>query len=343
MLPSYHRSSSTGVELEPLTGKAISALEGVPVKGNNAGKQCDTTISIESPSPSYYYGIRDLLVSWCIFMIGWWGPKYIRPSEEFLQNRQIPYQVLSNNDTVLDLTLDYPVVNPATVPCKSLLFGGSLFVVRYLFLHHKVRLYCDSLALQLHLGSIWMPIIVMSVMGLTSQRSYDEVIVGISSLLLGIGCSEGSTQLLKQWVLRRRPNFYQLCAFNMTTHHCEAEYHEVLEAQMSFPSGHSSLSWCGMIVLVWFLLRRRPSRGGKIHIFVCAVLPLAFATFVASSRIVDHWHHVSDVLTGVLIGCLSGTIGFHVHHSTPSGGADVLPTNVSSSCLGTSKLPSSHE
>ncbi len=184
----------------------------------------------------------------------------------------------------------------------------------------------------------------MSLMGLTSQRSYHEVIVGISSLLLGVGCSEGSTQLLKHWVLRRRPNFYQLCGFDMATRQCEGEYHEVLEAQLSFPSGHSSLSWCGMIVLVWFLLRRRPIRhGGKLYLFVCAVVPLAFATFVACSRIADHWHHVSDVLTGVFIGCLCGTIGFHVHHSTPSVDVDTLSSTSSSSCLGATKLPSSHE
>ena len=183
----------------------------------------------------------------------------------------------------------------------------------------------------------------MSAVGLfSSQRSFHDVVVGISSLLLGVGGSEGSTQLLKHWVLRRRPNFYQLCQFNTTTRQCEAGYHEVLEAQMSFPSGHSSLSWCGMIVVTWFMLKRRPSRAGKLYFFVSAVLPLSFATFVASTRIVDHWHHVSDVLSGVFLGCIWGSIGYHVHHSPPSKGS-VLPSTVSSPCLAAPKLPSSHE
>lgn len=201
------------------------------------------------------------------------------------------------------------------------------------------------LAASLIFGSIWLPIIVMSVVGLvlSPQRSYQEVLVGISSLFLGVGGSEGSTQLLKHWVLRRRPNFYALCGFNMDTLQCENEYHEVLEAQMSFPSGHSSLSWCGMVVLTFFLLKRRQNGGGKFFFFVCAVLPLSFATFVSSSRIVDHWHHVSDVLTGVFLGCLWGTIGYHIHHSTPNGASD---TQSSASYLPISaapKLPSSHE
>lgn len=192
------------------------------------------------------------------------------------------------------------------------------------------------IASQLTFGSIWVPIIVMSVVAVTSpQRSYREAIIGISSLLLGVGGSEGSTQLLKHWVLRRRPNFYELCGFNMETRQCEAEYHEVLEAQMSFPSGHSSLSWCGMVVLTWFLLNRRKNidGGGKLYFFVCAVLPLSYAAFVASTRIVDHWHHVSDVLTGVFLGCLWGTIGYHIHHSVPKGKDAELPASVSSAYL----------
>lgn len=186
----------------------------------------------------------------------------------------------------------------------------------------------------------------MSIVGLLpAQRSFHEVALGISSLLLGIGGSEGSTQLLKHWVLRRRPNFYQLCQFNTTTRLCEAEYAMLLEAQQSFPSGHSSLSWCGMVVLACFMLKRKPRRGRKLYYFVCAVLPFSYAAFVASSRIVDHWHHASDVLTGVFLGCLWGMTGFLVHHYHPKGSASVLPTTLSSPCLqvAPAKLPSSHE
>lgn len=128
MLPSYHRASSAGVELEPLTGGRLSASEGANGNINGPTKNDDVTIAIESSPPSYYNDIRDLLVSLCFFILGWWGPKYMLPSEEFLQNRQIPYQVLSNNDTVIDLSLNNPLVQPPTVPCKCIGVRGLFFV-----------------------------------------------------------------------------------------------------------------------------------------------------------------------------------------------------------------------
>ena len=118
MLPSYHRSSSTGVELEPLTGR-LSALEGGADESIINGDTNDVAVN-DSSSPSYYYSIRDLVFSLCFFLLGWWGPKFMLPSEDFLRQRPIPYQVLSNNDTVIDLALDNPLVNPPTVPCKSM-------------------------------------------------------------------------------------------------------------------------------------------------------------------------------------------------------------------------------
>lgn len=114
MLPSYHRSSSTGVELDSLTKNPSSPPSPSVEKGG-------ATVAEEPPPPSKYKRcVRDLLVSVAFFVLGWWGPKYMLPSEEFLQQRQIPYQVLnSTNEVILDLSLNNPLVQPPTVPCKS--------------------------------------------------------------------------------------------------------------------------------------------------------------------------------------------------------------------------------
>jgi membrane-associated phospholipid phosphatase len=193
-------------------------------------------------------------------------------------------------------------------------------------------------ASKLIMFSIWIPITLMSIIGLVGKRSFHVSVKGISSLLLAVGGSEGTTQLLKTWVLRRRPNFYHLCQFSSETLACQGDYHSILESQMSFPSGHSSLSWCGMVVLVWFLIMGNKQTFGKVYMFVCTVLPLGAATFVASSRIVDHWHHPSDVLTGVFLGCVWGTIGYHVHDSVKP------PSPISLTATAPSiKLPSFHE
>jgi membrane-associated phospholipid phosphatase len=90
-----------------------------------------------------------------------------------------------------------------------------------------------------------------------------------------------------------------------------------------------------MVVLVLFLIVGNKHLG-KCYFFVCTVLPLGFATFCASSRIVDHWHHASDVLTGVFLGCLWGIIGYHVHDCAK-------PPLPNLSAAPSFKLPSFHE
>jgi hypothetical protein len=40
-------------------------------------------------------------------------------------------------------------------------------------------------------------------------------------------------------------------------------------------------------------------------------LPWGWALFVAASRLVDHWHHPSDVLAGLGLGFATCTIAYH--------------------------------
>jgi membrane-associated phospholipid phosphatase len=49
------------------------------------------------------------------------------------------------------------------------------------------------------------------------------------------------------------------------------------------------------------------------------VVPCSYSTFVATSRIVDNWHHPSDIIAGTLLGIASATIGYHAFY--PSTGA----------------------
>mmetsp|Transcript_3182 Transcript_3182/g.4480 ORF Transcript_3182/g.4480 Transcript_3182/m.4480 type:complete len:166 (+) Transcript_3182:646-1143(+) len=136
--------------------------------------------------------------------------------------------------------------------------------------------------------------------------------------------SEFITQIFKFYVGRLRPNFYALCGFDTTTLRCTADEDNILESHLSFPSGHTSMSFCGMGVLVWILLGRaesasRNSAGTSKLLFsyrklnfVFAFLPWLYAGFVGTSRIVDNWHHPSDVIAGGLIGIFSSTISYHL-------------------------------
>lgn len=152
----------------------------------------------------------------------------------------------------------------------------------------------------------------------------------IFGFMTAIGLSEGSTQLLKLYIQRRRPNFYALCGFDDASLRCMGSTEYIREANFSFPSGHSSLANCGMTFLVWFGLGRllwlasldataagkavltqsRMRKYGYLALLIC-LLPWSWAAFVGASRIVDQWHHPADVGVGLLLGALAATIAYH--------------------------------
>jgi len=83
------------------------------------------------------------------------------------------------------------------------------------------------------------------------------------------------------------------------------QQNDVVDGRKSFPSGHSSLSFCAMTYLSLYLagklgLFRR--QGGAVWKAVIAMLPLSLSVFVAVSRTRDYHHHFSDILGGAVIG-----------------------------------------
>eukprot|EP01114_Cavostelium_apophysatum_P010281 TRINITY_DN2382_c0_g1_i1.p1 TRINITY_DN2382_c0_g1~~TRINITY_DN2382_c0_g1_i1.p1 ORF type:complete len:282 (-),score=22.70 TRINITY_DN2382_c0_g1_i1:516-1361(-) len=86
------------------------------------------------------------------------------------------------------------------------------------------------------------------------------------------------------------------------------------DARMSFPSGHSSGCFAGLLFLTLYLL-------GKLRVFnnhtsgvvpkaVLACLPLALACFVAVSRTMDYHHNFDDIIAGSLIGIASAYFAY---------------------------------
>jgi diacylglycerol diphosphate phosphatase/phosphatidate phosphatase len=133
----------------------------------------------------------------------------------------------------------------------------------------------------------------------------------VGAFAMAIGLSEGTTVLLKLWIQRPRPNFYSLCGFDKSLLKCTADLHHLREANFSFPSGHSSLSCCGMTFLVWYLLGNNQNTKRPMVHALNAILPWGWTIFVAASRIADSWHHPSDVLAGLALGFVICTIAYH--------------------------------
>jgi membrane-associated phospholipid phosphatase len=143
------------------------------------------------------------------------------------------------------------------------------------------------------------------------------------------------TNTIKFWLSRQRPNFFALCNYrgyretissgNFTGYNdltvpgrmgdtvfCLASRSDVWEAQRSFPSGHSSISFCGMALSALFLraalLLKSREHMSLPHAFAAA--PLFLAVWIGITRVRDRWHHEDDVLGGSLIGVVCAVIAW---------------------------------
>eukprot|EP00545_Synedropsis_sp_CCMP1620_P014109 CAMPEP_0119031412 /NCGR_PEP_ID=MMETSP1176-20130426/41530_1 /TAXON_ID=265551 /ORGANISM="Synedropsis recta cf, Strain CCMP1620" /LENGTH=326 /DNA_ID=CAMNT_0006987807 /DNA_START=110 /DNA_END=1087 /DNA_ORIENTATION=+ len=278
--------------------------------------------------------IRDTIICAVVCWMGWNLPTlFFYPTLQQIENQPIPLQQLqflsvnSNSNTnqeqqpqpqpqsqqfLLDARYNHPLVDPATVSGDFLVLTG-----------------------------LWLPLLMALLVEFMRRHQNPHLI--LCTLFLTIGISEAATNLLKFWVLRPRPNYYALCGLDMTstaTASCTAPFEKVVQAQLSFPSGHTSLSFCSTTVLVvWFFFllttttskqQQQQQRSSavrrchttKLQLFLACGLPWTWATFVAVSRIVDHWHHPSDILAGCLLGstCAIGT--FLIMYSNGSGMED---------------------
>lgn len=149
------------------------------------------------------------------------------------------------------------------------------------------------------------------------RKSWNCVLASASGLLTAIGICEVCTHVAKYYVMRRRPNFYSLCGWDSAVAACTAAPKKILESQLSFPSGHSSMSWCGMTFVVLILvgkLRLSESRHWERKrwiLWLIVLVPWSWAGYVATSRIADYWHHASDVIAGILLGVLCAILSYH--------------------------------
>ncbi|KAL8430970.1 hypothetical protein Efla_003961 [Eimeria flavescens] len=164
------------------------------------------------------------------------------------------------------------------------------------------------------------------------------------------------TEVLKNAVGSLRPHFLSVCQPDwgqlicrrgeeqvyVSRYRCLGDEARVAEARRSFPSGHSSFTFCGMLFAALYLQgrfkwqqqrtaphphppynpqqqqeqqqqRQRWRRALMEKLFwtveaatpFLQVLLLLLAFFVAATRVVDHYHHVRDVVAGGCIGALT--------------------------------------
>ncbi|KAH8371623.1 hypothetical protein KR093_008284, partial [Drosophila rubida] len=124
----------------------------------------------------------------------------------------------------------------------------------------------------------------------------------------------------KQLIGRLRPHFFDLCQPRLADggfcsdeqHRAGGIYHTVYscssnasakllrDVHVSFPSGHSSMAFYGLVFMALYLQTLRlPSTLLRP---VCQLLCVGLAAFVGLSRVMDYKHHWSDVVAGSLLG-----------------------------------------
>eukprot|EP00569_Conticribra_weissflogii_P007147 CAMPEP_0171347034 /NCGR_PEP_ID=MMETSP0878-20121228/26755_1 /TAXON_ID=67004 /ORGANISM="Thalassiosira weissflogii, Strain CCMP1336" /LENGTH=327 /DNA_ID=CAMNT_0011850945 /DNA_START=161 /DNA_END=1144 /DNA_ORIENTATION=+ len=247
--------------------------------------------------------IRELIFSFLIFFIGSYVPKNVILPITGVNQRPIPYQVTQAGDVILDLTLANQLVSSADVvfPSSKLWFIALWVPIIFIFF----------------VGSMF-PLVISS---FPNNSSFHNVHAGFCSVLVAIGISEFFTHTFKFYVGRLRPNFYAMCGFDTDTLSCQNGEQMENEARMSFPSGHSSLSCCGMMTLTLFLYARvglgrimvpGVASGRSKFLGIVAFTPLLVSFWCATSRLVDNWHHPSDIIAGTILGAVSAFISYHL-------------------------------
>lgn len=244
--------------------------------------------------------LRETSLCFIFATLGWHLPKlFFFPTESQISSRPVPFMTLaSSGEILLEARYNYEVADPPMVGSSFLIFTG-----------------------------VYLPLIIITLVEFACRRHPRFI---FNTFFSALGLSEGATQILKFWVRRPRPNYYHLCAFSFDTRQCTAPFVKIVEAQLSFPSGHTSLSFCTMTVLALWMFQKcrdrqqqqqqqqRNNGSYKLSMFLSALLPWGWATFVGVSRIVDHWHHPSDVVAGCMLGSACATLCFVVHNDATS-------------------------
>jgi phosphatidate phosphatase len=237
-----------------------------------------------------------------------------------------------------DETLRYPFSLHPAVPTWLLVLGCLLVPLTAIFLgniyerFYKKRPECQ-----------WKRISLCRGRSVAVSPWLLRTLFHIRWFLIGGGITIVMTDIGKVTVGRLRPHFFSVCrpdfgAFNCTDAFGNQVYvtdYKCLgrddvedidrvthDSHLSFPSGHASASTYSFVFLLLYLASVRTfyHRSGLKLFLMLASLSLAILTSL--SRISDHRHHPTDVLTGMALGAAVAAVTvfyflqFLGHHKT---------------------------
>lgn len=115
------------------------------------------------------------------------------------------------------------------------------------------------------------------------------------------------TECFKHIVGRPRPIYYALQIFSQVYEDDRDFYKD--QSTVSFPSGHASLSMAAWAYIAFILFSDAKAlrKDRPVTAWILAHIAaggLMFALWIGSTRITDYWHHTSDVVAGLVLGCV---------------------------------------
>lgn len=135
-------------------------------------------------------------------------------------------------------------------------------------------------------------------------------------LLISLATNGVFTDILKNWIGRPRPDFLERCGAPLSTDPsifvdisvCTVPLGQAIltDGMRSAPSGHSSISFSGLLYLTLWLLGQFKLLDTKqsypIYTYIFSGFPILIALYVALSRVQDYRHHFTDIILGGFIG-----------------------------------------
>ncbi|KAI1884336.1 hypothetical protein AGOR_G00225370 [Albula goreensis] len=164
----------------------------------------------------------------------------------------------------------------------------------------------------------------------------------LGSFLFGCFVGQSLTNMAKLSVGRLRPHFLHVCGVTYASLNCtpgtyisevkclEKDVRVLDEARKSFFSGHASFAMYTMLYLAFYLQARLSWRGARLLRPLLQFLLVLLAMYTGLSRISDHQHHPTDVLTGFLQGALTAYwVAFYISSMFKNPRPDRSPTSLS--------------
>lgn len=170
--------------------------------------------------------------------------------------------------------------------------------------------------------AVWVPLLLQTALVRFTLRNPKGLHNTMCTYLVAFGLTFLATSSVKVYVGYLRPLFYDWCEPTSDFSSCTGDDSD---ARKSFPSGHASVSFCGLSLLSWYLersfglssikhwsveedgtimLRYKATKVPQLYrlFSVLCLLPYALAIFIATSRIVDNEHFPADVVGGSVLG-----------------------------------------